>query len=1057
MKSLSLYWNLATQFLLLLSINSHAQIYNFHNYNTEEGLAQSYIYNMLQSDDGCLWIGTGEGLSRFNGKDFVNYSTREGLAENFVTASFKDRNGSLWFGHYQGGLSYYNGNSFTCIKLPDIGSPVNSILEDKDGNIWISSQRDGLARISPARDIIRYKSPFTGYILHALSLGHDGRLIIGTNEGAFFVNIKEDKTELLRLPGNEYTGEVTVITPSADGKNYWIGTKDEGIILYQGDVQKTSHFFPGIKNINLIHADTMNNLYVGSFGFGLIKFNLRDGKLQEMAVYNKSTGLSNDYVRSVFSDRENNLWFGSYGSGLDLLVDPLFTLYNRSGEIHGHSVLSLLFDTDKNIWAGSDHGLSRYTFNNYGLQTGSDLIMEGLPAGEIKSLFQMKNKDVLIALASEGVYRYYHGTGKISRWFYNEQDPLSNRVNHITSDQEDNIWFATYAGVYKLQKDAEVFEQFTIADGLAHNLVYSIYPDSKGNIWFATHESGITKFYNGKFESLKVNGVEVFNINCFAQDIQERLWIGTYGDGIYGLDENKIVKHLSKANGLGSDYCYMLRFDRNNNLWVGHKEGISKYSPMQNKFHFYKKQDGFLGESVNLNSCIEDSAGCLWFGTRKGLVRYNPDSDKPNTTSPMTQITRVDLFYKNVEWKALADSLYGAYRLPHDPELQHNKNHLTFNFAGISLRPGEKLKYQYMLDGFDQKWSLLTNETFATYSNLPDGNYVFKVRAQNKEGLWGNPAIFTFHVLKPFWKTWWFISFLVIVSVVFVFFLIRLRTIHLHKRQLVLKKQRDRLLAEVKERKIAEKMRKESEKKLKQTNEELNTFIYRSSHDLKGPLASVIGLTYLAQKEISESNALNYFNMISDCTRKLDNILEGLLEATMIKDWKVECSMIHFDELVKNLLFSYAGEEKIQFLIDVSIRREFCSDAQLVGSTMQYIVDNSVKYRKTDGKSEVRIEVSDYKKGALIRISDNGIGIAESARAKVFDMFFKASLISKGAGLGLYLVKNSVGKLEGEVKLQSQEGKGTTVEVFLPSLLRNSSKANGSLSGKSFPFKKMTE
>jgi ligand-binding sensor domain-containing protein/signal transduction histidine kinase len=1023
--------------LILQSREGYSQIYNFHNYNTEEGLSQSYIYHMLQSEDGCLWIGTGEGLTKFNGKDFETYTTNDGLAENFVTTAFRDSRNHLWFGHYLGGISYYNGSSFSTIKAKELGSPVNAILEDKDRNIWVSSQRDGLLRISASRELSSYKDFPEDCMITCLSLNPDGSLLLGTSMGICSMNLKAGKPDVNWLLQEQNIGEVSALAPMKNGQGFWIGTKENGLVQYQpGSAPSTVNFLlKDLKNINLIYEDTLSNLYLGSFGYGVVKHHLKNNIAQQTAVYNKSTGLSNDYVRAILLDRENNVWFGTYGSGLDLLVDPLFTLYASSEGIAEQSIFSLLYDSDHDIWAGSDHSLTRITFNDFGVKTSSTQILKGLPAGEIRSLYQLPDKDILIASGSNGIYRYYYDSGKISRWFFNEADPLSNRVNSISSDRKGNIWLGTFAGVYRLDKNSSVFEQFTIADGLAHNLVYSIFPDSKNNIWFATHESGVSRYSNGKFESLNIPGAELMNINCFAEDDQGMIWLGTYGEGIYAYDGKKFIKHLTRADGLGSNYCYLLTSDKNHNLWIGHKEGISKYNPKLQKFQFYKKQDGFLGESVNQNSFITDAGGCIWFGTRKGLVRYNPEVDRPGMISPMTQIKGVDLFYKNVEWKLMADSLYGAYRLPYNPELKHNKNHLTFNYAGISLRPGEKLKYQYMLEGFDDKWSLLTNETFATYSNLPDGSYIFKVRAQSKEGLWGIPATFSFHVLKPYWKTWWFLVLLSIALMASIVFIIRLRTIHLHRRQVVLKKQMDRLLTEVKERKIAEKKRKESEKKLKQTNQELNTFIYRSSHDLKGPLASVIGLTSLARKEISEENALNYFSMISDCTMKLDNILEGLLEATMIKDWKVQSTLIDFEEIIRKVLMSYEGEtDQVRFIPQISVKSEFCSDAALLGSLIQYIVDNSVRYRRTGLETEIKILIVDHKNGIMIRVTDNGIGISRNSVDKVFDMFYKASLLSKGRGLGLYLVKNSVEKLEGEVNLSSEEGVGTMVQVILPSL-----------------------
>ncbi|MBI4648799.1 MAG: PAS domain S-box protein, partial [Bacteroidia bacterium] len=277
------------------------------------------------------------------------------------------------------------------------------------------------------------------------------------------------------------------------------------------------------------------------------------------------------------------------------------------------------------------------------------------------------------------------------------------------------------------------------------------------------------------------------------QDLHGNIWLGTYGGGITRFDGTDFY-HFSVKHGLNSGTVYLLLADRYGFLWVGTEKGLNRFDIRKNEktpeISTYSFEEGFTGIETNLNATIEDSKGNLWFGTVDGATMYNPNADIRNDVEPITNITKIKLFYAETDWMAFSDSLTFWSGLPKNLVLHYNKNHLTFKFVGIDHKSPKKVQYQWILEGFDKIWSPLSLKREATYQNIPPGKYTFKVKAFNEDGVGNkNPATFSFTILSPFWKTWWFYSLIVIIVVflIYIFIKLRLRTI-LREKKLLEKK-----------------------------------------------------------------------------------------------------------------------------------------------------------------------------------------------------------------------------------------------------------------------------
>lgn len=1032
-KSVSLRCMAVLLWLLCCCFSVNGQTYKFRVYTYKDGLPQDYVYALAQSHKGSLLIGSGDGLARFNGQEFFQFTPQDGLNNSFIQSCITASNGNTWLGHFDGGITLFNQHNFVELTISHLSqSPVNVLFESKDGSVWAGTKRNGLIRINEDLTVQVYND-ITDAGINAILELPSGIKYLGTEEGLIKMSYSSNSLSVLQNILEEEN--VQCLYYHHESGEILAGTSENGLQIINtmsGDI-KTVPGFDG-HNINQIIQDKEGYLYISSYGNGVYKCRYRHRSLTVVEHYMEKNGLPGNYIKSLFVDRENNIWMGSYGSGLAVLNNPIFRLYTRQDGLSDNNVKALTVDTYGTIWAISDRSVSylKKSASGFNHLTVDDVSNFSLSA------IMVLDSVLYLGTTESGVWKYDLADGSFRKWFGGESGELYNTINHLVADQDSNIWIATDEGVFYTNKDT-VIQVLTIEDGLAHNKVYSLYCDRHNRIWFGTRGGGLSIFDQGTIVNYPspVPG-RPFDISCFVEDDSEGMWIGTYGQGFYYFRHGKFVKQYSEEDGLNSPYCYFMALDKKKMLWIGHKQGLSKFITDKRKFTFYESKEGsILGEINPLASAI-DNHGALWVGTNIGLVNYNPDADKPRSAGPIVNLTGIMLDFKEVDWDLYADSVYGFEKMPYNVLLPYNKNHLTFSVIGISLKPDpEKIIYQYKLEGFDKAWSLPSHEPFVTYSNIPPGKYQLRVRAGTKNGLWSEMATpFQFEIANPFWKTWWFITLSVVFGVVSVFGIVKWRTERLTEQREKLRRDKLILEAEIKQRISAQEKQKLVEEKLKQTNQELNNFIYRSSHDLRGPISTVKGLTQLGMIEVSDPYARKFFNMILDRTVILDTVLKNLINIVEIIEGDTKSEDVDFRKTILEVLDELKKESSldgINISITIEDNHAFYNDARLVHTIIYNILENSVKYRKTDVDSHIFLNVSEREdKTFVISVIDNGIGIAKEVMPKIYDMFYRGTDESKGSGLGLYTVKKIVEKLGGTIVIESKQYYNTTVTVSLP-------------------------
>ena len=747
-----------------LCIKFSAQTYNFTQYTDENGLNQPYIYSISQTTEGFLAMSTGEALCLFDGNVFSAISNKK-MIEDIISIHFIDSKNITWLGHQQNGISYIKDGQYNNLNnklFSDI--KVNQIIEDNNKNIWVATN-GGLFTIDSNFNVLKINTPNIKSF-NDICFDHRGNLIVGTDYGLMVLTVDDNKhlkiiTEVAGLK-NKNIKQIVKSTKL----NYWVLVDGEGIYrldFKNGAFEISTHIYEELKplsyNINCIYCDRFQNLWVSIFGDGLRRISFKTPSNFSIIKIDKSNGLKSQNIQSIFQDSEGNMWFGTFGDGLIKKPVEMFSFYGKNEGVNVTDVKKIITDSVGNIWMGTDKGLTVFNkHNNTFLLYNSD---NGFITDEVKALL-MDDKGMLwIGTNQNGIYTFNPKTKKFIN--YSKTKNLNNlSINTIIQTQERLIVGST-DGLYIYNKSDGSNEILTTSDGLLHNNVLYIFEDSKKRLWIASHGTAPYYIFSQKITSFKkIKNLNSFNINSFCEDKHGNVWIATEGDGVFKYD-NKIFYNYTTINGLISNYCIGLATDRNNSIWVTHTNGLSELKTQHIKFTTFSNQRGLLFCENNLNAIHIDKDTNLWFGTAKGVVRYDPETGKIGSKIPEIFITKITMNNNIYHPKDIIIKKYGYYTVHID-------------FRAISLSEPEAIYYKYRLIDVDSAWKV-TRTPFVDFPKLGDGEYVFEVIACNtNNGLCANiPATITFKINQPVWKSVWFYIVLLLIIIVVLYIIILLR------------------------------------------------------------------------------------------------------------------------------------------------------------------------------------------------------------------------------------------------------------------------------------------
>ena len=792
--------SILTLLLLLVFRCGTAQTVNLNQFGIEEGLPQSSIYTMLQDKQGSIWVGTMNGISRYNGLNFENFGRKNGVAETRVTSSCVDSEGNIWFGHWSGGITKYDINTKEFAEVHPgkllLSKTINSIFQDYRGVLWFATDGEGLLKNDKGTfTLLTKKDGLPSNTITSLTENKDNVLWIGTNNGIALYNNK-----FTPYSGNLPSSSIKCILEDSKG-NMWIGTSDQGVFRINEKTKQVKQFdiSSGLvsNNIRTIFEAQNGAVYIGTNSEGISKYvpqlEVADYTGSLFKTISTRQGLSNDHVFSIIQDREKNIWIGTQ-LNLNQYFDEQFEIFGENAGLKNSLVWSVIQDRNKIFWVGTEGGLVKFVPNIHDISKDQrEKLTDKFPdsknntylfthktgkEGEVlntSSLYEDAKGNIWFTDFAKGAARLNPVTNEITRFTKANGLPV-NDVYCFNGDKYGNIWFGTdKGGLVRFDILTEKFQTFTTKDGIGSNQIYSIYRDSKNRMWFASLAGDLTMQEPGKkFKTFSAkDGYPIKFTISITEDKKGNLWFGTFDQGIYKYD-GKTFKNYSTKDGLSSDTPLLLVCDDNNNLWIGTGLGIDKFNLQDETFKHYEKDDGFLGVEINPNSAFKDNEGNLWFGSIVGLVKYNAKLEKNNSVEAITSIKDPRVFFQNV-------------KIPTDHVFAWNQNHITFDFTGTSLTNPKRVKYRYFLDGVDKEWSPVVKENSVTYPDLDPGKYTFNVRSRNNDGVWNKePVTFKFEISAPFWKTPWF--YFVVLFVIFItsFTFIKLRERKLKQTNLLL-------------------------------------------------------------------------------------------------------------------------------------------------------------------------------------------------------------------------------------------------------------------------------
>jgi len=761
----------------LLPITGLAQTYQFSTYGLDEGMFDKFTYTINQDQQGFLWIGTGNGLCRFDGKEFENEFNGDSIPTSIAHTSLLDSKGRLWFGHENGLLSVYQDGAFRLIEPSDNHrSKITAIREDESGNILVLCQQSGLLVIDENLNIIHERDPenpedpFADKFLYDFQITPEGNLLVGTQNGMSIFRYNEDLGSYIHtgtLPALQYLG-VQELVCSIHEDEYLAGTADEGMFRITGkgydpegyQVEKIG-LGTGIEyaNISSIVFDGKRRVWVNSLSEGIYRFDLdENGELSASLLFNVENGLPNAYVNQIFVDEEGNQWFSSPGNGIAVLRDQAFTFYNIWEDEADTDVSAVHVDGDTRWFGGTGRIVS---VRGGGNGTFSYLDRSnGLPDDVVTALYTDEQNNLYIGTEKRGLYRKKAGSSRIAPLLVS-RNSLENNIHAIDGDGTI-LYVATNNGIYTLNPLTGGRTFYTTANGLPHNKINDVLVARDGVVWIATLTPGLISVNSDK--QFLISGKPKLEFKTLVEGKDGIIWAGS-DRGVFQFDLNKdTLKHFGAEKGLKSDYTYAIAADPKGNIWAGHRMGMSAINSDRETVRVFGRESGFNSD-IRDNAVDLTSGGQMLIGSSGGVIQYDAYQAREDTLAPRLSIKAINISGVAFDPDEAIKLKYGKYRV-------------RIDFVGINFNNPEQVSYQYKLDNFDEEWSEISNISFASYGRVEDGDYTFMLRACDGNGNCSTePLSLDISVKIPIWKAWWFVVSIVmlVLTIIFVVFKIRER------------------------------------------------------------------------------------------------------------------------------------------------------------------------------------------------------------------------------------------------------------------------------------------
>jgi signal transduction histidine kinase/ligand-binding sensor domain-containing protein/CheY-like chemotaxis protein len=1095
----------------IFAVGSDSDI-SFDFFTTGNGISQNNVTCITEDSRGFLWFGTRNGLNRFNGYQFEIYQhsnkrTRH-INGNHIRCIFEDHAGDLWVGSIEGGLNKLNRqlNTFESFTTSGAGVnislfDVNTIAEDKNGNLWIGTGQHGIYIIDVKREHIKKKkfdSPVPGHKpVRSIFCDSENNIWIGFAEEGGLYKYTPDHTLNSFVKTNEELNanginSIRVITEDSE-KNVWVGTYF-GIFRYNDNGSVIHYCNKGGKQlitnnvITSIAEDLHGEIWIGTENGGVNILNKKTNTFRHiLAKENDPKSLNNNSIYAVYCSNSGDIWIGTYLGGINLYTfeKSLFSnyrhIYNEPNNLGHNDVLCFLKDSKNRLWVGTDGGgISIYDSSMkhvsvYNTKKHGDL---SLASDNVMSIHEDKEGIYWIATWRGGLH-LYNPRKKRTKVLI----PDNSREGHISGefiwslyeDNDGNMWVGTfYSGLNRYDREHHKFITYEYGHGkknLSSNNITSILEDYTGDLWIAT-EKGLNRYdrRTGEFIKYFADDSDSYslgnnNVISAATDTAGKLWLAT-ADGLcrYNYQKNNFVVY-TKENGLPDNVILSIEFDNKNRIWLTTPKGLCLYNPLKQSSYIFP-------DEYKSTAHYKDNSGLLYFGGAEGFKVFDPDEIKFNNSPPDIVFTNFFISNKEVDFTDKNQPIHAHISELDKIFLPPDVNLFGIEFTSLSLVNSDYNRYEYKLEGFDKDWVYAGNNRIASYSNLHPGEYTFRVRVANGNGVWNyDGKSIDIIIIPPFWKKSWFylVVILSIIAVIYAVIFLREKKLQHDKKILedriarrtkkieqqnaeltnineVLRVNQEELanhrnqlefLVEARTKELERaKLRAEESDRLK------SAFLSNMSHEIRTPMNAIIGFSSLLNDpDLSDEEKMEFIRQINTNSESLLVLIDDILDLSKIEANQIQIrkEIIPLNNFMKELFAQWkmtCSKPKVALNLVNKLSEDnilFLSDKIRIRQILNNLLNNAIKFTE---EGYINFIIDRYEDKLVFTVEDTGVGIPKDKLGYIFDRFTKINedrgMSYRGAGLGLAISKRLAEILDGDITVHSNVGTGTVFKFYHP-------------------------